>query len=127
MKLTIEYIKRTQKTSRTKTDPNTNQPHVYTSVGLLTQEHGKDQWINGFGNKDNESWKKGDIIDVDIEEGTYNGKKTLNFSMITNNTNQVQNTVVQNNQGAVQGETVLSKIQKIEQLCIEVKNLLNNT
>jgi len=72
MKLTIKKIFRNQKVSK-----KTNKP--YTSVGILTNEYGDNQYINGFGNKDNEQWKEGDIIDVEIKEGEWNGNKTLNF------------------------------------------------
>lgn len=73
MKLTLKKVARQQKLSA-----KTN--NQYTSVGILTEEHG-DQWINGFGNPQNQNWKEGDVIDVEVKEGEYNGNKTLNFIM----------------------------------------------
>jgi hypothetical protein len=49
----------------------------YEKVGILTKEHGDKQWLSGFGNKDNEGWKEGDTVEVDVvQKGQY-----LNFSM----------------------------------------------
>jgi len=68
MELTITAISRKERTSKA--------GRPFTSVGLKTVEYG-DRWLSGFGNKRNEHWKKGDKIDVEVEDtGQY-----LNFTM----------------------------------------------
>jgi len=99
MKLTIKKIARNQKISS-----KTNKP--YTSMGILTVEYG-DQWINGFGNKDNESWKEGDVIDVQLKEGEYSGNKTINI--ITPN----------------KDDKVMDALRKIFSELQEIKKLIN--
>lgn len=48
----------------------------YTSVRIQTTEH-QERWVSGFGNKENENWKEGDKVEIEIaEKGEY-----LNFSM----------------------------------------------
>lgn len=65
--ITIASINRYPKTSK-----STGKP--FTSVAIKTQD-GRN--ISGFGNKDNEQWEQGDMVDVEIEQkGEY-----LNFSM----------------------------------------------
>lgn len=65
--VTLTAINRYQKTSAA------GKP--YTSVSITTEEHGGRK-ISGFGNKDNESWKAGDTVEIEIEsKGEY-----LNFS-----------------------------------------------
>ena len=49
----------------------------YISLGL--QIEGKEAWINGFGNKDNQDWKEGDEVEIKIVEKVVNGKTYLNF------------------------------------------------
>ena len=104
MRLTIKKIVRNQKISQ-----KTNKP--YTSVGLVTVEYGDNQWINGFGNKDNESWKDGDTIDVEIKEGEYNGNKTLNFIMP--------------NQQTENKNEIMDALRKMFSELQEIKNLIN--
>ena len=99
MKLTIKKIVRQQKISK-----KTNNPYI--SIGLVTEEYGDNQWINGFGNKQNENWKEGDIINVEIKEGEYNGNKTLNF--ITPN----------------QQDEVMNALRKIFSELQDIKNLI---
>jgi hypothetical protein len=70
MKLT--YVKRDQKTSKA------GKP--YTSLSIKTEQHG-DRFINGFGNKENEGWKVGDEVEVNVSEKEYNGKMYLNLEM----------------------------------------------
>ena len=61
MIVTIKGINSQQKTSKA------GKP--YTSVGIITEEHGEGKWINGFGPVD---WKKGDKLDLEIaEDKTY--------------------------------------------------------
>ncbi len=67
--------------SRSKTDKD-NKPLItkhgksYERVGIKTKEHG-DTWLSGFGNQDNEGWKEGDTIEIDVvQKGQY-----LNFIM----------------------------------------------
>lgn len=48
----------------------------YTRLGIKTVEYGS-KWLSGFGRQDNESWKEGDTVEVEVEEkGEY-----LNFKM----------------------------------------------
>jgi hypothetical protein len=48
----------------------------YVSIRVKTNEHG-DKFISGFGNAQNENWKVGDEVEMDIEQkGEY-----LNFTM----------------------------------------------
>lgn len=47
----------------------------YTSVRIKTEKHG-DQYLSGFGNKDNADWKVGDEVEIEVEQkGEY-----LNFT-----------------------------------------------
>lgn len=65
--ITISEINRYNKTSK-----STGKPFV--SVAIKTSDG---RSISGFGNKDNQEWKAGDEVSVDIEQkGEY-----LNFSM----------------------------------------------
>lgn len=70
MQLTLTYIKRYQKTSKSSGKP-------FTSVSIKAKEYG-DKFISGFGNKINESWKEGDTVEVLSvdQKGDY-----LNFEM----------------------------------------------
>ena len=68
MQITITAISRKPRVSK-KGKP-------FTSVGLKTVEYGE-RWLSGFGNESNANWKKGDRIDVELEDtGQY-----LNFTM----------------------------------------------
>lgn len=70
-KITITSISRNEKTSK-------DGKKKYISLGLRCAEYGE-RWINGFGNKDNQDWKEGDEVSIDIKEVEVNGKKYLNF------------------------------------------------
>lgn len=71
--LTLTYISRTPRTSKD------NKP--YTSVSIKAAEYG-DTYIGGFGNKSNESWKVGDVVEVEsVDKKEYNGKTYLNFTL----------------------------------------------
>ena len=48
----------------------------YTKMSLKATEYG-DKWISGFKGKENENWKDGDVVEVEI---TQNGEY-LNFSV----------------------------------------------
>ena len=49
---------------------------AYVSRSIKTNEHG-DKWISGFKGKENEGWREGDTVEVEIEtKGEY-----LNFSV----------------------------------------------
>lgn len=66
--VTITNVSRKERTSN-----RTGKP--FTSLGLQCVEYGE-KWLSGFGNKDNASWKKGDTVEIEIEEkGEY-----LNFN-----------------------------------------------
>lgn len=69
MKLTLTHISRFDKTSKT------GKPFV--SVSIKAQEYGE-KYISGFGNKANQDWKVGDVVEVEKVEqkGQY-----LNFEM----------------------------------------------
>src|SRR3990167_5854721 len=68
MQITITAISRKERTSKA--------GRPFTSVGLKTIEYG-DRWVSGFGNARNKDWKKGDKIEVEVEDtGQY-----LNFTM----------------------------------------------
>lgn len=71
MKIIITAISRNDRTTK-------DGKKKYVSVGIKCAEYG-DRFINGFGNKNNESWQAGDEVDVDIKEVESNGKKYLNF------------------------------------------------
>ena len=72
-KLTLTRVYRKDKISKKNNKP-------YTSLGLKATEYGED-WINGFGNKDNSSWKEGDVVEVEIKkDGQY-----INFEMPKSN------------------------------------------
>lgn len=67
--LTITSINRYNKTAKSSGKP-------FVSVALKAQEYG-DRTISGFGNKENEHWVVGDIVEVEVEtKGEY-----LNFTM----------------------------------------------
>lgn len=73
-KLTLTFIKRTERTSA-----KTGKP--FTSVSIKAREY-NDKYLSGFGNKENASWKEGDIVEVmDVKEVEKEGKVYLNFEM----------------------------------------------
>lgn len=76
MQITITKINRKQVTSQ-----KTGRP--FESVSLQAEEYGN-RWLNGFGRKDNKSWKEGDKVEVEVTESTRtdtNGQPYLNFTM----------------------------------------------
>ena len=58
-KLTISGINRKPKTSKGGKN--------YESLGLLFSEKPTNQWVNGFGDKNNQHWKKGQVLEVNID------------------------------------------------------------
>ncbi len=69
MKLTLTFVKRTQKTSQ-----RTGKP--FTSLSIKCNEYG-DKYLSGFDGKETASWNVGDTVEVEIEpKGEY-----LNFSV----------------------------------------------
>jgi len=73
-KLTLTFVNRIEKISQ-----RTNKP--FTSMSIKAQEYG-DRYISGFGNKANENWKAGDVVEVDeVKEVEKDGKTYLNFEM----------------------------------------------
>jgi len=59
---------------------------TFTQLNIQTREHGQ-AWISGFKNKNNEYWKVGDVVDIDVKPSNFNGKEYLNYSVIpTGNT-----------------------------------------
>ena len=69
MQVTITSAERVQRTARA-----TGKPFI--SLTITTKEHGSRK-LSGFGNKVNETWKVGDVVEIEVEQkGEY-----LNFSM----------------------------------------------
>jgi hypothetical protein len=76
MKVEITKIFRTLK-DKQGGQLKTKDGRAYERVSIKTKEYG-DKYISGFGNKWNETWKEGDIVDIDIKQkGEY-----LNFFKI---------------------------------------------
>lgn len=71
MQYTLKRISRQDKVSKA------GKPYV--SVGIQVAEFGE-QWINGFGNKENAQWKEGDQVELTITDNVYNGKTTKQFT-----------------------------------------------
>lgn len=72
--LNLTFVKRTERTST-----RTNKP--YTSLSIKAQEYG-DNFLSGFGNKDNASWKEGDVVEVaEVKQVEKDGKTYYNFEM----------------------------------------------
>ncbi len=73
-KLTLTFVKRTERTSAKTSKP-------YTSLSIKAREY-NDKYLSGFGNKENASWKEGDEVEVaDVKEVEKEGKTYLNFEM----------------------------------------------
>lgn len=69
MQVTITALKDTERTSQ-----RTGKP--FTSRGIKCNEYG-DKWLSGFAGKDNESWKVGDTVEIEVEtKGEYLNFKT---------------------------------------------------
>lgn len=71
MQETLTFVKRTERTSA-----KTGKP--FTSLSIKTKEHG-DQFLSGFGNKDNAHWSEGQQVEIEVTEVEKDGKKYLNF------------------------------------------------
>lgn len=77
-KLTLTFVNRTERTST-----RTNKP--YTSLSLKAKEYGEN-YLSGFGNKDNANWKVGDEVEVlEVKEVQKDGKTYYNFDMPKSN------------------------------------------
>lgn len=75
-KLTLTYVNRTPRTSQA------GKPFV--SLSIKASEYG-DKYLSGFGNKANEGWKVGDVVEVaEVKEVNKAGKVYLNFEMPSN-------------------------------------------
>lgn len=69
MQVTITALKDTERTSS-----RTGKP--FTSRGIKVEEYGE-KWLSGFAGKDNESWKIGDTVEIEVEtKGEYLNFKT---------------------------------------------------
>lgn len=77
MKLTITKIYRSDKDKNGNPLVGKNSGKPYEKVSIKCQEYG-DKWIGGFGSRDNQSWREGDVVDVEIE----NNGQYLNFKHI---------------------------------------------
>lgn len=73
MKLKLTYVNRVERTSKA------GKP--FTSLSIKAEEY-NDKYLSGFGNKANESWKVGDVVEVDkVVEVVKEGKTYLNFEI----------------------------------------------
>lgn len=57
----------------------------YTRLAIKTDKY-NDRWLSGFGNKFNDNWKEGDVVEVEVTEATAkdkNGKPYLNFRSVS--------------------------------------------
>ena len=71
----LTFVKRTQETSKA------GKP--YTRMSIKTESCGE-RYISGFGNKDNEGWNAGTVVEIDIKDSTSmdkNGVPYLNFEV----------------------------------------------
>lgn len=69
MQITITALKDTERTSA-----RTGKP--FTSRGIQCNEY-PGKWLSGFAGKDNEGWKVGDTVDIEVEtKGEYLNFKT---------------------------------------------------
>jgi len=60
----------------------------FVSLGLKCQEYGE-KWLSGFGSKDNDSWKEGDVVEVAVEQkGQYLNFTTPAKPRVTNSANE---------------------------------------
>jgi hypothetical protein len=77
-KLTLTQVTRTQRTSK--------DGKPFTSLTIKANEYGQ-KFLSGFGNKANENWKEGDVVEVEniVEKPGVNKKGEavvyLNFEM----------------------------------------------
>lgn len=75
MKIKITYVQHFDKDKTGK--PYTNANGAFKKCLIKCEEKG-DQYISMYGSKTTESWKVGDLVDVEIEEKNVNGKIYLN-------------------------------------------------
>lgn len=95
MKVTLTALKDTERTSQ-----RTGKP--FTSRGIRTNEHGE-RWLSGFAGKENEGWKVGDTVEINVEEkGEY-----LNFSV-------PKSTAPRGGVSSVEYQTILRDMQAIK-------------
>lgn len=64
MKISMQ-VKLIALTRKQRTSTRTGKP--FTSLGIKTDQHG-DKWLSGFSNKDNEGWKEGDTVEIEVEQ-----------------------------------------------------------
>lgn len=68
MQISITAVSRKERTSK--------KGRPFISLGLKCSEYGE-RWLSGFGNEANKDWKKGDKVNIEVEDtGEY-----LNFKM----------------------------------------------
>ena len=76
MKLTL-----TKLFSKEQISKKTNKP--FTSLSIKTKEHG-DRFLSGFGSKETQGWREGDVIELDVTESDKLdklGKPYLNWKL----------------------------------------------
>lgn len=72
--LNLTYVDRKERISA-----RTNKP--YTSISIKCKEYG-DNFLSGFGNKDNAGWREGDTVEVlEVKTVEKEGKTYYNFEM----------------------------------------------
>lgn len=101
-KLTLTFVKSFPKTSISGEN--------YTSVSIKSKEYG-DKYLSGFGNKDNQNWKVGDVVEVLVKQVLKDGKEYLNFEMPKNVTKSQNNSEVLH-----QIEVLKTKISRLSAL-----------
>ncbi|MEK7180286.1 MAG: hypothetical protein AAB706_02320 [Patescibacteria group bacterium] len=76
-KLTLTKIYRST-TNKDGQELRTKDGRPYEKLGIKTEEYG-DKWLSGFGNRFNENWREGNVVEVEVEQkGEY-----LNFKGLT--------------------------------------------
>lgn len=103
MQVTITKIFREEKVSQ-----KTGKP--YTSLQLFTKEHGE-QRLSGFGNRDNQNWKIGDTVEIEVKEIERDGNTYLNFE-----------TPRQNGRGGGFTEDDRNMLKSIQMMLVDLKN-----
>ena len=88
----------------------------YTKVSIKTKETG-DKYVGGFGNKANEGWKIGDVVDIIVEQ---NGD-FLNFKLP--NKDDAQNERIAKLESRVM-KLELAESRMMEKITAEVKSAL---
>lgn len=75
MKIKLTYVQHFDKDKTGK--PYTNERGAFKKCLIKCEEKG-DQYISMFGSQTTESWKIGDVVEVEITEKVFNGKVYLN-------------------------------------------------